>query len=151
MNLPIYCSEYRRPITSGERRRSANRGLDVRHHQRGGKPFSRGVSYSERQAIMRQWHEIVKVATQRPHLPATRAVTQRIHRWSGALHKPFLYIAGRSPIAANIQNHRITHHFAPPQVSRSSPREFDIKVAGIFAENLLSRHVENPFPAPTTV
>jgi hypothetical protein len=30
-------------------------------------------------------------------------------------------------------------------------REFDIELATILARNSLSRHVENPLPAPTTV
>jgi hypothetical protein len=111
VKLLVYCRDYCRSITSGEGSRGANRGLDVRYHQRCGEPFSRRVSYSQRQTIMRQWSKVVKVSTQRPHLPATRAVIQRIHYWSGALHKPFLHIASRSPVAANIQNYRISRHF----------------------------------------
>jgi hypothetical protein len=113
MQLAIHGTEYQRGIAAREESRGAQGRLNIGYHERCGEAFARGVTNGESQGLVRKRQKVVAVTAQGAELPATSAVPDAVRGRHSVVHKPFLDIARRCPVLADVYYHCVAHFFIP--------------------------------------
>jgi hypothetical protein len=81
------------------------------YHEGRRETLARGISNDERQAVIREWHEIVAITPEGSNLAAASAAVHGLAAPPQTLHKPPLDVAGKHRVLANVNHEFVRRHF----------------------------------------
>jgi len=110
-------------VVSGKLSRGPKRRLHVGHHEGGSNPLSGGIPHQHRYLAIAPTCEVVAVAAQSSHLPATRAVIHLAIVRGWAPHETLLDGTGLKPVMTHIHHHIVGHHRSTSTLMSISGRQ----------------------------